>query len=402
MNIVKPFKRDISYIMHRSKKSVGMFKALRISGTVRSIVLLASGLLLSEATWAAVNCKPSTSYPMQSLTPSINVATSYTGEDIPVGSTIYRVRTYSQGFVGINCDAAFSLDAYTTISNEPYGPPVNINTQAFGAGPVYPTNINGVGVGVTVGNQLVSSANPILSYRFIRDSAGELGSNAYFDIALIKTGPIASGSVVNVSSFPNVSYRIPAAAGYTGLPIRMLVMSFSGAVNFLTSTCTTPDVVVDMGQYEVSKYFKGSGSFTPWKDASIVLQNCPTFSGYHSDSTLQQTFGSGANTGTARTANSFTVHLVPRNPVTGNAVNVDSSADAATGVGIQLGYTNDVDANPTTPQTIWTPGMTWVNSAPTDGRSAVKIPLAARYYQYSSEVTPGKANSKVEFQIDYK
>jgi type 1 fimbria pilin len=179
-------------------------------------------------------------------------------------------------------------------------------------------------------------------------------------------------------------------------------MSFSGSVNFLTSTCTTPDVVVDMGQYEVSKYFKGSGSYTPWKDASIALQNCPTFSGYHSDSTKQQTMGSGANTGITRTANIFTVHLVPRNTVTGNVINVDSGADAATGVGIQLGYTNDADTNLTIPQTIWAPGTTWDSRAPTDGRLTVKIPLAARYYQYASEVTPGKANSKVEFQIDYK
>lgn len=379
-----------------------MFKNPRVNGTVRSVMLLVSGFFLSETTWAAINCMPSPVYPMETATPSINVATSYTGEDIPVGSTIYRVRAVSQGHVGINCDAAFSLDAYTTISNEPYGPPVNINTQAFGTGPVYPTNINGVGVGVTVGNQLVSSANPILSYRFIRDSAGDYGSNAYFDIALIKTGPIASGSVVNVSSFPNVSYRIPVAAGYTGLPVRLLDMSFSGSVNFLTSTCTTPDVVVDMGQYEVSKYFKGSGSYTPWKDASIALQNCPTFSGYHSDSTKQQTMGSGANTGITRTANIFTVHLVPRNTVTGNVINVDSGADAATGVGIQLGYTNDADTNLTIPQTIWAPGTTWDSRAPTDGRLTVKIPLAARYYQYASEVTPGKANSKVEFQIDYK
>jgi type 1 fimbria pilin len=388
--------------MFELRKVIGMLKSLRASSLVLPIVLLTSGFFLSESTWAAINCGPSDVYPPETSTPSINVTTSYTGEDIPVGSTIYRVRTFSQGIVGVACDAPFSLDAYTTISNEPYGPPVNINTQAFGTGPVYPTNINGVGVGVTVGNQLVSLAAPVKSLVLKNDTAASTGSRAYFDIALIKTGPIASGSVVNVSSFPDVSYEVLPAAGYTGLPVRMLTLSFSGSVNFLTSTCTTPDVVVDMGQYEVSKYFKGSGSFTPWKDASIALQNCPTFSGYHSDSTAQQTVGSSANIGTARTANSFTVHLVPRNAVTGNAVNVDSSADAATGVGIQLGYTNDVDANPTTPQTIWTPGMTWVNSAPTDGRSAVKIPLAARYYQFSSEVTPGKANSKVEFQIDYK
>jgi type 1 fimbria pilin len=83
--------------------------------------------------------------------------------------------------------------------------------------------------------------------------------------------------------------------------------------------------------------------------------------------------------------------------------NAGSSGQAATGVGLQLGYTPaNYTASATSPTTIWTSGAMWNISPPSSGLGNFKIPLAARYYQTSNTVTAGPANAKVTFNIDYK
>jgi type 1 fimbria pilin len=306
----------------------------------------------------------------------------------------------------VNCDAAFSLNTSLTVSNEPSGPAVMMSGLAYGngSGPVYPTNVSGVGVLFFMNNVIFSSGYP-LAGNFSLASAGDSGLYNYkFDLVLIKTGPIASGTVVNGSALPNVSLRIPAQSGYSGLPIRPLVATFSGSAQFITATCTTPDVNVNMGTYDIMSNFTKTGSAGAWVDASIVMNNCPTFQGYHGDrGTSQATTDSSTSTGSVRNNNLFTVSLTPANSVSGNVIAIDQGGDAATGIGLQIGYTaNDVTANPTSPQSLWTAGATWSVTAPTDGRTTIKIPLAARYYQNAQKVTAGSANAKVIFNIQYK
>lgn len=376
------------------------------------IISLLLGLLgFSCSAGAVVNCFPSTIYPAKNMTVTVNVS-SYAGNEIPVGSTIYHVQTQAGSYSGVNCNAPFTLASYYSVSNTPSGPAVPFNSLSYSAGPIYPTNVKGVGVVLWYAGTPFSDTNPYLYYtaNMSTIAGGDFGFSGGFDISLVKTGPIATGSIVNASSFPTVVMMIPATSGYTGLPLNLITTTFAGSVSFVASTCTTPDLNVNMGTYEVSQDFKKVGSVTPWVDASITLQNCPTFSGRYGDgSTSQVSVGTATASGTTRIASTLTVTLTPNTPVINAAngvIGVDaqrSSGAAATGIGLQLGYTpTNYAASPTTPTSIWTSGTSWNIQPPSDGRNNFKIPLAARYYQTASRVTAGPANSAITFNIDYK
>lgn len=384
-------------------------------------IVILSGGFISQICFAADNwtCKPRSDTPT-TMSFDINAVT-YAGNEMPVGSIIYRSMIFTDA-VGISCFSAtggsYTYQGFLTTTNEPSGPSFTFNGTNFGSGQVYPTNVSGVGVVFTSLSPEVtfSRTTPYLARTNTYQSGGGMSGNTTFNISLIKTGPIASGSLVNASSFPTVTFMIPAQAGYSGFPMTLTTMNFSGSVNFTTSTCTTPDVNVDMGTHDVSDTFHGIGTTTPWVDSSIVLQNCPTFSGYYNESKYQMgsasestTPGVTAVTGSTRIANMMTVSLTPTTSVidpTNGVIavnNAGSSGQAATGVGLQLGYTPiNYTASATSPTTIWTSGTTWSIAPPISGLGNFKIPLAARYYQTSNTVTAGPANAKVTFNIDYK
>lgn len=378
-----------------------------------ALLFLAGMMGINQFALAEVNCQPSTLYPPLTLTPVLSAAATQAGNDLPVGHAIYAMGVTFSTASGVYCDGPFSLDAYLTVSDSPSGSPVTMSTE-YGTGPVYPTNVPGIGAIVWTGlhgyTEFISNGQ--LKYNsLVRDSAGNQrldgpGSLNNVALTLVKTGPIASGAVVNGSALPHIALRVPATTGYTGLPIRLKVVTFGGSLQFITQTCTTPDVNVAMGDYDIPDNFTGPGKASQWVDSSIILQSCPVFTGYYSHyngGTQQNSVDSGATTGGTRASNLFGISLTPVNPVVNDIISLDDTTDAARGLGIQLGYTpDDINAVATLPQKIWTAGTSWDVTAPTDGRTTIKIPLAARYYQTESTVTPGKANAKVTFNIDYK
>lgn len=373
------------------------------------LLILLCGLLGQVQSVWAVACSTSAFYPPQNMTVTINVS-AYAGNDMPIGSTIYRNQNNVSGTLGVHCDGAFSLPAYLSVSNAPSGPSFNFSGMAYGSGQIYPTNVSGVGVAVWHSGTTFSSSTPYLFNTFSMPGGGDVGGSMQFDISLIKTGPIASGSQVNSSSFPTVVYTVPAASGYTGLPVTLLTVNFAGSVNFITSTCTTPDYTVQMGTYSINQTFKAVGSTTPWVDASIQLKNCPTFSGYYADGSTNQISVGTATAGgnNKRKSNLMSVSLAPTtslidatNGVIGLS-NFGTTGTAATGVGLQLGYTAaNINASPTSPATIWNLGAAWSVTPPNNGTANFSIPLAARYYQSSSTPTAGPANAQVVFTINY-
>lgn len=386
------------------------------------LLMVSLVMIVSHTSFAITwTCKPLSSFPVNK-TVSINL-TSYAGNDIPIGGTIYRasVKTAAMGGGCKHGGTGSKTDKYTyyrdvVVTNAPAGPPFLFSGMSVsgGSGPIYPTNISGVGIAM-VGNDIKKgdfiSNTPITTGRTITDTENNSSADIMNStIVLVKTGPIASGSQINASSFPTYTYRLPAQSGYLGLPATLGAVNFTGTINFVTATCTTPDVNVEMGSHSVANSFTSLGSTTPWVDASIILQNCPTFSGYYSDRGYQSVAWNGSTaTGGVRAANMMTVSLSPTTGVIDNtngviAVdNTGSLAQAATGVGIQLGYTPDnYAASPTSPKAIWKSGVKWNITPPNNGLKSFKVPLAARYFQTSKKVTAGPANAKVTFNIDYK
>ncbi|UWM63215.1 fimbrial protein [Enterobacter sp. CP102] len=356
---------------------------------------------------AVINCKAGGTAAETSLV--VLSGSFYAGNDLPVGSVIYRSTVKTIGTPNITCDAAFTVNRYFSVSTEPSGQPFSMSGSPY-TGDIYPTNIPGIGVALWYSSKTFTKSSPLqrTNQPYTHESPnGTYGVSGTFDISLIKTGPVDSGSVVNGISIPTVIMYAGEEAGYTGLPIRTWTVNFSGSINFTTQTCQTPDVNVTMGSYESRQYFQGVGSTTPWIDSSIRLENCPTFTGYHGHNTAQSVSGSGSPSGTAITSNFLRVSLQPMTSFIddGNGVfgvNASNGGSPATGIGLQLGYTPDVSASPTTPTTIWKNGDTWEVNPPNNGTANFRIPLAARYYQTGSVVTPGPADGKVIFTINYQ
>ena len=332
------------------------------------------------------------------------------GPDLPVGTVLYRGDVGWQAAtdaVWIGCDAPATILQDLYVDSAPH-PLSAWGGYPFG-GTTYETGVPGIGIAIWFSNQNTgaTTSTPDLQATVSITPPQEKGFPTPIKFSLIKIGNIQPGTVYG-SDLPSVIMKAESN-GVSGLPLTLLKGNFTGAINVISQTCQTPDVTVPMGTYEITKYFRGVGSTTPWMDASIQLQNCPQFYGYHSDSSLvDYNPVSGSGTVNLTTANLLKVSLQPATDIADQAngvlkVNADgSSGSPATGVGIQLGYTPDnINASPTAPTTIWKEGDTWSVTPPNDGTANFRIPLAARYYQYDKAVTPGPANAQVTFVIDY-
>ena len=364
---------------------------------------------------ADINC---VSYDEISLTMALNESLNFVGEDLPVGSEIYRAHMAKSAQVGVSCDAdTYSLTNYLGVSYEPLGPATTMSTP-YGVGSVYPTNLPSVGV------MLWSTTYRTGTQEVIIIGTNQQSYSVYdqdtvrrrfpLNVSFIKLGEIPSGSIIDASLLPNVSWRIPSTPGYTGLPIRMATATFNGLIQLPSQTCTPLDSSVEMGTYNANEEFKSVGSYSKWVDASITLQNCPTFSGYYgnggqhnivSDETGGEIISTTGHTeGGTKASNLFSVSIIPY----GNTVNtegiisLDDIPNSATGIGLQLGYSDDLSASPLTPEHLWMWMDEWKITAPSDGRSTIKIPLAARYYQTDKEVTAGIASAKIMYTISYE
>jgi type 1 fimbria pilin len=192
------------------------------------------------------------------------------------------------------------------------------------------------------------------------------------------------------------------AVTISGLPFYYLRFSFQGKVTISAPTCTTPDVSVNLGSYEIGEHFRGLNSTTPWKDASIALTNCSTFYGFYNstNSPLILDYNTLRKTSTSSLNNSVGVRLTPITKALDAAngvMAIDSTVSgAASGVGIQLGWGESTQA-----PTLFNFSEEQSLALPKDGSPTIRIPLAARYIKTATTPTPGRANGKVVFTINY-
>ena len=396
---------------------------IKIKHSLLAAFLLLSGLIgHSNFALAELVCNPVPSVPVINTLVTISQY-SYAGNDLPIGSIIYQSNIRSNRPSGhIRCVGDFSdtlvFPVSIYIEDTPLLPAVSMPVPGFGNMLVYPTNVSGVGVAL---GRTGSSLSPTQPIRLGTNSIGGGTSSSIIvdwtefsaSVVLVKTGQIASGASVDANIFPTIKVIMDAPfntriSGSVQFPFKIWSASFTGSVNFTTSTCRTPDLHVNMGSYGLTS-FQGIGGFSPWVDASILLQECPVFSGRNTSDTAQRFIDTGTAAGSNTTPTLLSVSLTPASSIIDTAngvIEVDaagSTGAAATGVGLQLGYTpNNINATATSPLNIWMPGMSWDVQPPNDGSDSFKIPLAARYYQTSNTVTAGPANARVTFNIDYK
>ncbi|MBD2810771.1 type 1 fimbrial protein [Xenorhabdus sp. Vera] len=151
-----------------------------------------------------------------------------------------------------------------------------------------------------------------------------------------------------------------------------VIIKFTGTLEITEPTCTAIDPPpVNMKNHGINE-FTGKDSGTRWLDASIVLTECQ----YAPSLSISISPVNGAND--------------PKKGI----MEIDSSGDAAKGIGIQLRY-----------------GLTGnsfvefgkkhkLNKSMSTGLG-IKIPLSARYIQTEDRVTPGIASGRVTYTMSY-
>lgn len=389
---------------------------------MKRIILRTVGLLLlmvaSNSALAVVACSAvsgSSRTDIVQLTPAAISA----GADIPLGTVIYQGRWISgeTGISVMDCTstvdpASIWLNVAWSIEQAPLAL-ANWSGSPFG-GAVYETGIPGIGIAISRSNNGDAAKVGVPNYQFPGDieypiTGGHLKpymANRVIYVSLIKIGAITPGNhVLDSSKLPVAGLAIVnplSHASTTGLPITVTRVQFHGQLTISAQTCTTPDVNVNLGSYDTRDYFTGQGVTTPWIDASITMTNCPTFYGFYNaaNSILMFDYTTGTGLLTNSTNNSIGVRLTPATSVidaTNGIMAIDSTVSgAASGVGIQLGW----GLSSQTP-TLFNFSTEQTMTLPKDGSTTLRVPLSARYIQTATTVSPGKANGKVTFTINY-
>lgn len=315
------------------------------------------------------------------------------GPDMPVGTVVYRVNFNHPTINGFTCGlgTTFSFPQRLSYTSNPM-PLSSWSGNPF-PGRVYNTSVPGIGVAAWSDNN--NTALPTDAW--VVSNINNFYVRINVILSFIKIGQVSPGTIT-AASLPSIQLDFAPDPSMTGFPIRIYNLKYSGTINVVSQTCTTPDVNVSLGSYETS-IFNAVGTVTPWIDASIVLNNCPRFYGYYNDASYNNSTGAGTTTTNTAVANTLNVKLTPQNSIwnTANGImNVTSGTGSATGIGIQLAW-GDKSGSPQpmnwSSNYNYTPGNTTATT--------FKIPLSARYYQTSNTVTPGRANGNVTFTINY-
>lgn len=362
------------------------------------VLILSSGL----AQAARIVCEEYSGYPGENSSIALSGAISV-GADVPVGTVVYTASYKTATPSGIRCTAPDEPDGGDKISNirVPYRsvitsyPYPEVPGMTVDGNQVYRTNLDGIGVYFRLSS---GSADTVIGGGIV---SGRYETTRMY---LVKTGPVSPG-MVDGSSLPatGLEYTKPDNPEHTfeGFPIRANNLRYLGTLNVVASTCdlAESDIIVPMGSYDVSS-FTGTGSATAWKDASIRLQNCTAFSpGTYSkiNNTISHTGPGTFPTGVPDVKNRVQLRISPATPIIDyrqGIMKIASSADAAEGVGIQLGVGTDI-VNP-----IVLSGF-FESELPDSTSNTLTIPLKARYIETRGPVKPGVANGAVTFTVSY-
>ena len=360
-----------------------------------SIVLLAMLSTEAQATLAEINCTGSPETIPITMPNSITVP-----RDAVVGQVISEwVQTApNQNFYQCQAnDLALSLSgserhasgvAFRHLSLTK----ANLSVQGSrGASyTVWNTNVSGVGIAIGVnvytqgagGNRCgwmgwrsIDVKKSFLPYPWTGEgctvSTRDTSKGGQVEVALVKTGPVSTGTVTGGVLFEGASI--------TGRHINgPYTIASEGRKSFLVSStainlaaCSTANVMVDLGSHKQSN-FKGIGSTTPAADVNIGLSSCPAG------------------------LNAIQYQFTPLTAILdgSNGVLALSADSTATGIGVQVKDRNGSPLKFNTPYTL-------ANYDKTTG-GTYTIPLTASYYQTSSPVKPGTANSLLTFTMSYQ
>ncbi|WP_232515278.1 fimbrial protein [Burkholderia ambifaria] len=235
---------------------------------------------------------------------------------------------------------------------------------------IYPTSIPNIGLRLKAGST-------IIPHQYPNQYVGTYWDEKYaLTVELVKTGNITAGGVLSGSY---AQYRADSASGQLLVDYRF---ASPVVVRPRIPTCkvATPLITVPMGKFGVSA-FNGIGSTVGPRSFAISL-TC-----------------SGGDAGTMTNAHvTLTDSTNPNNTSTTLSLTKESTAS---GVGLQImkgdtlvGFGPDSAAVGNTNQ--------WQVGTVMQGQANLTIPLAARYVQTGSKITPGSTDARATFTMSYQ
>ncbi|MEI2265566.1 fimbrial protein [Erwinia sp. CGal63] len=372
-------------------------------GYAATLLTLMAGTFFWSQQSFAFSCKLMPNLGVMNFTMPLQGGNITVGPDVSNGTIIYRQYFKPSRETQISCEDN-TISYQPTISwyysNNP-NPVSNWSDGTFSVGKVYETGIPGVGIAIYTYDKPARYTVPF-DYQAWQKEYSTSGTlwraqgGFEFDVVLIKTGTISPGTLSG-AQLPTVKYDFKAQSI---TPINLGSLSFSGALNIVSQTCQTPDVIVPMGSYDVGRYFTGTGKTTEWKDATIKLINCPRFYGTLNDSRNTWTSNDGSSALGTFTNNVLNLVLSPNTSIIDSAngiLGLKTGSDSATGIGIQMAYGTTSDTSP--PLVDFSNSKNYVMQS--DTATTQSMPLIARYIQTDSAVTAGKADATVTFTISY-
>ena len=316
------------------------------------------------------------------------------GRDVPLGAEIYRQTFTSAVNYTISCSAGvYNIETRRTLPVTPLALSSWAGTP-YG-GHVYQTGVPGIGVAIWFAGHPLPYTNTDVNCGGGTNVCNViLGGGMSVDMSFIKIGDVSPGTIQGASLPTMLQQRVSS----NNLEVQRI--NFSGSINIVSRTCSTPDVNVPMGSHRLTE-FSGPNTFTAWKDFSIFLNNCPAFNGYYQDSGPRLSSDGTTSNLDSRKNNVLQVRLDPtRTPLNASLgiLSLNPSAPgndpAATGVGVQVA---DSAGTPLPLATLRPSGIT---TRALEGAS-YSIPLKARYIQTASSITAGPANATATFTINY-
>lgn len=362
--------------------------------------LLAAGLLLATMGAQAGTCTyaANNSYGSAATTyvSPLNISSLTVGRDIPDGTAIYGTVITPRVFRATCTGASANIFRRWTLSRTPL--PLSTWNGTPWPGRVYQTGVAGIGVALWVGNTgggaLPDSVSigscPSTGCSPVLDSSGAITNGVF--LSLIKIGPVSAG-VINAANLPSAALDL-----VTDNALALMRLSFSGSINIVSQTCSTPNVNVDLGKHKTS-VFTGRGSATPWKDFNIVLNNCPAFYGRRASVAFDDSSTGWAETNHVVFGNLIGFTITPTTATDrlfSGTVQLNATS-TATGVGVQIAEPVNNFPLPFNLRISSDLALTTVSGA------SYSIPLRARYIQTGAAApTPGTANTSMMFTMDYQ
>lgn len=321
------------------------------------------------------------------LRPVVPLAGSITiGRDLPVGSEIYRRAFTTTSDFTIACSAG-NYVYYRQFNGAPPYPLSSYVHPTYGAR-VYTTAVAGIGAAILTGG----AAMPVSNNMALPSGQGtvDLYAGSQYTLVLFKISDAVGSGTITGAQIPSIRYRMQGDN-----TLDLLLGSFTGQLNIVSRTCTTPDVAVNLGTHQMSA-LNGIGTGTGWMNVPVRLTNCPAF--YARSLTGSYNDRGQANQTATANAIRYRVNAVTSviNPTQGvMALQPDGTNQTATGIGIQMA---DAGGNPITYGSNRPSGL----ALTTTNNGNYTINLRARYYQTGATPTSGQANGAATVTLIYE